>query len=103
MRKWRVVKCKDCQTDPLALELNTLCYNRKLCQTRVETQNRFRVHDRELDFTRLSDTFRDFLRLLRLFETFKSQKVHEFNEVLYGKDEVLHTLHTKDEILGIIR
>ena len=40
---------------------------------------------------------------LRLFETFKSQKVHEFNEVLYGKDEVLHTkdeiLHGKDEIL----
>ena len=55
-----------------------------------ETQNRFRVHDRELNFTRLSDTFRDFLRLLRLFETFKSQKVHEFNEVLYGKDEVIH-------------
>ena len=38
------------------------------------------------NFPRLSEICRDFSRL---FETFKSQKVHEFNEVLYGKDEVL--------------
>ena len=44
------------------------------------------MQDREL---KLSETFRDFRDFLRLFETFKSQKVHEFNEVLYGKDEVL--------------
>ena len=75
MRKWRVVKCKDCQTDPLALELNTLCYNRKLCQTRLKTG--FECMTVSLDFTRLSDTFRDFLRLfetlgdfLKLFMTF---------------------------------
>ena len=34
------------------------------------------------------------IRVTRTFqtklETFRSQKVHEFNEVLYGKDEVLH-------------
>ena len=39
----------------------------------------------------------------RLFETFRSQKVHEFNEVLYGKYEVLdgkdEILHRKDEVL----
>ena len=55
------------------------------------------MHDREL---KLSETFRDFLRL---FETFKSQKLHEFDEVLYGKDEILHgkheILHGKDEVL----
>ena len=55
------------------------------------------MHDREL---KLSETFRDFPRL---FETFRSQKVHEFNEVLYGKDELLYVkdevLHEKDEIL----
>ena len=64
------------------------------------------MHDREL---KLSETFRDFPRL---FETFRSQKVHEFNEVLYGKDEVLYgkdevlhgkyeILHRKDEVLWI--
>ena len=57
------------------------------------------MHDREL---KLSKTFRDFPRL---FETFKSQKVHEFNEVLHGKDGVLHrkdgVLHRKDEVLLI--
>ena len=51
------------------------------------------------NFPRLSEIFRDFLRL---FETFRTQKVHEFNEVLYGKDEVLHgkdeILHRKDEV-----
>ena len=55
------------------------------------------MHDREL---KLSETFRDFPRL---FETFRSQKVHEFNELLYGKDELLYVkdevLHEKDEIL----
>ena len=55
------------------------------------------MHDREL---KLSETFRDFPRL---FETFRSQKVHEFNEVLYGKDEVLYgkdeLLYVKDEVL----
>ena len=49
------------------------------------------------NFPRLSEICRYFSRL---FETFKSQKVHEFNEVLYGKDEVLHgkyeILHRKD-------
>ena len=39
----------------------------------------------------------------RLFETFKSQKVHEFNEVLYGKDEEFHgkdeVLHGNDKVL----
>ena len=40
------------------------------------------MHDREI-----LETFRD---LLKLFETFKFQKLHEFDEVLYGKDEVLH-------------
>ena len=40
------------------------------------------MHDREI-----LETFRD---LLKLFETFKSQKLHEFGEVLYGKDELLH-------------
>ena len=53
------------------------------------------MHAREL---KLSETFRDFPIL---FETFRSQKVHEFNEKLYGKDEVLHgkyeILHRKDE------
>ena len=64
------------------------------------------MHDREL---KLSETFRDFPRL---FETFRSQKVHEFNEVLYGKDELLYVkdevrhekdeiLHRKDEVLWI--
>ena len=57
------------------------------------------MHDREL---KLSETFRDFPIL---FETFRSQKVHEFNEVLYGKDEVFHgkyeILHRKDEVLWI--
>ena len=57
------------------------------------------MHDREL---KLSEDFRDFQRL---FETFRSQKVHEFNEVLHGKDEVLHgkdeMLHRKDEVLWI--
>ena len=62
------------------------------------------MHDREL---KLSEIFRDFLRL---FETFRSQKAHEFNGVLYGKDEVLHgkdklphgkyeVLYGKDEVL----
>ena len=46
------------------------------------------MHDRKV-----LETFRD---LLKLFETFKSQKHHEFGEVLYGKDEVLHG---KDEVL----
>ena len=45
--------------------------------------------------------FRDFLRL---FESFKFQKLQEFLEVLYGKDEVFHgkgeILHRKDEILS---
>ena len=57
------------------------------------------MHDREL---KLSETLRDFPRL---FKTFKYQKVHEFNEVLYGKYEVLHgkdeILHRKDEVLWI--
>ena len=43
------------------------------------------MHDREL---KLAETFRDF----------QISKVHEFKEVLYGKDEVLHG---KDEILWI--
>ena len=42
------------------------------------------MHDRELI---ISETFGD---TLTLFETFKPQKVHEFNEVLYEKHEVLH-------------
>ena len=50
------------------------------------------MHDREL---KLSEDFRDFQRL---FETFRSQKVHEFNEVLHGKDKA-EILHRKDEIL----
>ena len=37
------------------------------------------MHDREI-----LETFRD---LLKLFETFKSQKLHEFDEILYGKYE----------------
>ena len=41
----------------------------------------------------------------RFSKTFRSQKVHEFNEVLYGKDEVIHgkdeILHRKDEALWI--
>ena len=57
------------------------------------------MHDREL---KLYETFRDFPRFS---ETFRSQKVHDFNEVLYGKDEVLHgndeILHRKDEVLWI--
>ena len=44
------------------------------------------MHDRELDI------FGDFMIL---FETFRSQKLHEFDEVLYGKDEVIHG---KDEV-----
>ena len=40
------------------------------------------MHDREI-----LDTFRD---LLKLFKTFKSQKLHEFDEVFYEKYEVLH-------------
>ena len=40
------------------------------------------MHDREL---KLSEDFRDFQRL---FETFRSQKVHEFNEVLHGIHEL---------------
>ena len=48
------------------------------------------------------ETFRDFPWL---FETFRSQKVYEFYEVLYGKDEVIHgkdeRLHRKDEVLSI--
>ena len=40
------------------------------------------MHDCEI-----LETFRN---LLKLFETFKSQKFHEFDEVLYGKDELLH-------------
>ena len=50
------------------------------------------MHDREL---KLSETFRDFPRL---FEIFRSQKVHEFNEVLHGKDKA-EILHRKDEVL----
>ena len=42
------------------------------------------MHDRELKLSKISTDFS------RLFETFKSQKVHEFNEVLFGNDEVLH-------------
>ena len=57
------------------------------------------MHDREL---KLSETFRDFPRL---FEIFRSQKVHEFNEVLYRKDEILYgkdeIFHRKDEVLWI--
>ena len=30
-------------------------------------------------------------REFRLYETYKSQKLHEFDEVLYGKDEELWT------------
>ena len=52
------------------------------------------MHDREL---KLSEDFRDFQRL---FETFRSQKVHEFNEVLHGKDKA-EILHRKDEMLWI--
>ena len=43
------------------------------------------MHDREI-----LETFRD---LLKLLETFKSQKIFmnlTFDEVLYGKDELLH-------------
>ena len=43
------------------------------------------MHDREV-----LETFEALGDLLKLFETFKSQKLHEFDEVLYGKDELLH-------------
>ena len=57
------------------------------------------MHDREI-----LETFRD---LLKLFETFKSQKLHEFDEILYGKYELLHgkdeILQRKDEVLWHLR
>ena len=43
------------------------------------------MHDREV-----LETFETLGDLLKLFETFKSQKRHGFDEVLYGKDELLH-------------
>ena len=49
------------------------------------------MHDREL---KLSETFRDFLRL---FKTFKSQKRYGKHEVLHGKGEVLWTIQIRQD------
>ena len=81
-----------------------------------ETQNTFRVHDREVHkktfrdfqetfwdfqwlsetFKRLSENFRDFQKLSEtfkdFFETFKT--LHEFDEVLWTRQ----VLHGKDEV-----
>ena len=52
------------------------------------------MHDRDLD---ILETLR---YSSRLFETFRSQKRHQFDEVevVYGKDEVIHgknEVHTR--------